>query len=233
MPTPTRREFVWRRARNEFEASRRLDSAAEIRDALQLAGTQLQTLEVQGPHLTKLQAAMPDRFESADDAVGLMYADTTGTRPTRTQISAAVRQHALRATRASRTRALRLQSAQRLFTHLHVSCPCLQARDLEAELKRLSRRVARMERSDAAMREEIASQDVTISAEMRADLEAQQVALLAAQEQLASLQAEVEEKQRRKAAAEAEEAAAAAAAAAAPPLRASPDPAEQTRLEEL
>jgi hypothetical protein len=98
MPTPTRREFVWRRARNEFEASRRLDSAAEIRDALQLAGTQLQTLEVQGPHLTKLQAAMPDRFESADDAVGLMYADTTGTRPTRTQISAAVRQHALRAT---------------------------------------------------------------------------------------------------------------------------------------
>ena len=47
---------------------------------------------------TKLQAAMPDRFESADDAVGLMYADTTGTRPTRTQISAAVRQHALRAT---------------------------------------------------------------------------------------------------------------------------------------
>ena len=91
----------------------------------------------------------------------------------------------------------------------------------------------RMERSDAAMREEIASQDVTISAEMQADLEAQQVALLAAQEQLAALQAEVEEKQRRKAAAEAEEAAAAAAAAAAPPLRASPDPAEQTRLEEL
>ena len=66
MPTPTRREFVWRRARSEFEASRSLRSAEEIRSALQLAGTQLQTLEVQGPHLTKLQSAMPERFESAD-----------------------------------------------------------------------------------------------------------------------------------------------------------------------
>jgi hypothetical protein len=90
MPTPTRREFVWRRARSEFEASRSLCSAQEIRAALQLAGTQLQTLEVQGPHLTKLQSAMPERFESAESAVGLVYADTSGDRPTRTRISAPV-----------------------------------------------------------------------------------------------------------------------------------------------
>ena len=91
MPTPTRREFVWRRARSEFEASRSLHSAEEIRAALQLAGTQLQTLEIQGPHLTKLQSAMPERFESAE-AVGLVYSDTSGNRTTRTRISAPVRQ---------------------------------------------------------------------------------------------------------------------------------------------
>ena len=90
MPTPTRREFVWRRARCEFEESRSLCVAEEIQAALQLAGTQLQTLEVQVPHLTKLQSAMPERFESAESAVGLVYADTSGNRPIHTQVSAPV-----------------------------------------------------------------------------------------------------------------------------------------------
>lgn len=66
-PTATRREFVWRRARGEFEEARSLLDPEDINRALQLAGTQLQTLQVQAPHQTKLQAAMPERFESTEE----------------------------------------------------------------------------------------------------------------------------------------------------------------------
>ena len=217
MPTPTRREFVWRRARTEFEASRSLRSAEEIRSALQLAGTQLQTLEVQGPHLTKLQSAMPERFESADSAVGLVYADTSGKRSTRTQVSAPVR-------RSVSTRAVTRSSglaADVLGTPVTAS----QARDPEAEQMRLARRVARMERSAEDLRQQIVRQGGTASSQMVAELQAEEKLLTTAKEQLAELQAEVEERQRRRAAK--------AHVGQAERLRASPDRAEQARLEEM
>lgn len=108
-----------------------------------------------------------------------------------------------------------------------------QARDPEAEHTRLSRRVARIERSAEALRHKIAEQGITKSAETVEELAAQERALAMSQEQLVVLQAEVDERrQRREEKAEIEEAARLGVASTTP-LRASSDPAEQARLEEM
>ena len=207
-PTPTRREFVWRRARSEFEAGRSLLDPGEIERALQLAGTQLQTLQVQAPHLSKLQAAMPERFESSTEEVGLVYADTSGERTTRVQISPA-------------------------------------ARDLTAEVRVASRQVSRMERNETALREmlnELESfaashgtanqvEQVEQLGKMRGQLESQTTQLLAKREQLSLLTAEAETAEAAKQAKELEQTIGTVEQGQV--LRASADPAEQSKLEEL
>ena len=106
-------------------------------------------------------------------------------------------------------------------------CSGLQARDPEAEHARLSRRVARMERTAKKLRHQMAREGVTASAEMVEDLEAQEEMLSTAREQLLELQVEVEQRQRQRAEK------AELRATGATPLRASADPAEQARLEEM
>jgi hypothetical protein len=102
-----------------------------------------------------------------------------------------------------------------------------QERDPEAEQMRLARRVARMERNAEDLRQQIARLQDTASEQMVEELKAQEKLLTAAHDQLIELQAELAEKERRRAEnLEMEE-------AARLPLRASPDPAEQSRLEEL
>ena len=92
---------------------------------------------------------------------------------------------------------------------------------------RLSRRIARMDRTAENLRHQMAREGETASAEMVADLEAQEETLSTAREQLLELQAEVEQRQQQRAEN------AELRAAAATPVRASADPAEQARLEEM
>ena len=94
-------------------------SPEEVSTALQLAGTQLQTLRVQAPHLTRLQSAMPERFEPADREVGLIYADTSqGGRPTRQRIAEPERD--LRAEIAAARRQLARAQRQHAATEARV-----------------------------------------------------------------------------------------------------------------
>jgi hypothetical protein len=54
MPTPNRRNFVVKKAREEFKANKGLTNPEDIEFCLRLADTNLDTVLVQAEHLTRL-----------------------------------------------------------------------------------------------------------------------------------------------------------------------------------
>jgi len=54
MPTPNRRNFVAKKTRSEFKASKHLTDPKDIEFGLRLADTNLDTVLVQAEHLTRL-----------------------------------------------------------------------------------------------------------------------------------------------------------------------------------
>ena len=54
MPTPNRRNFVVKKTRTEFKASKNITDPEEINFCLRLADTNLDTVLIQAEHLSRL-----------------------------------------------------------------------------------------------------------------------------------------------------------------------------------